>query len=132
MAFRIRDLLVAVAPIGLDGRLIDFPNVADDCTRCTGLTADCPGCSRIQCSEFPTRNFGHDMTIYEAVSDFQAGQLVLVKAQLKIAQQRDLAAGREAREELGSPDAAELEMLERRLEEALEEVRRQRREAPNG
>jgi hypothetical protein len=129
MAFRIKDLLVAVAPVGVDGRLIDFPNAFDDCTRCTGLTPDCPGCSRVQCSDYPTRNYGLDMTIYEAVGEFQAAQLVLVKSQLKIAQQRDLAAGVEPREAMGTPDAAELEKLEKRLEEALEEVRRQRSQA---
>jgi hypothetical protein len=128
MAFRIKDLLVAVSPVGVDGRLIDFPNAYDDCSRCTGLTKDCPGCTRIQCSDYPTRNFGKDMTIYEAVAEFQSAQLVLLKAELKLAQQRDLAAGKEAREAMEAPDSPELEALERRLEEALEELRRQRSE----
>jgi hypothetical protein len=126
MAFRIKDLLIAVSPIDVDGRLIDFPNAYDNCTRCTGLTKDCPGCTRIQCSEHPTRNFGHDFTIYEAVTEFRQAELVLLQAELKIAQQRDLAAGGQAREALGEPDDDELEALERRLEEALKEVRKQR------
>src|SRR4051794_10150523 len=70
MAFRVRDLLVAVSPVDFRGIPIGLPNVADDCTRCTGFTADCSGCTRIQCSNYPTNNRGVDFTIYEAVQDF--------------------------------------------------------------
>jgi hypothetical protein len=122
MAFRVKDLLIAVAPVRLDGRLVDFPQAADDCTRCTGLTNACPGCTRIQCSEHPTRNFGRDTTIYEAVRDFRAAELLLLQSELKMAEQRQAAGGKKAAEE------ADLDLLERQLREALEEVQRARKQ----
>ena len=130
MAFRVKDLLIAVAPVGIDGRLIDFPNALDTCTRCTGLTPDCPGCSRVQCSDYPTRNYGRDFTIYEAVQEFQAAQLGLVQAQVKLAEQKSFAMGKERTEARAEED--DLEALEERLEDALEEVRRQRKAAASG
>jgi hypothetical protein len=121
MAFRVRDLLIAVMPVGEDGRLLDFPGAIDECSRCTGLTKDCPGCSRVQCSEHPTRNFGHDFTIYEAVADFQAAERALLRAELKLTAQRNLAAGLPPDDPAASE--ADLGALEKRLEEALKAVR---------
>ena len=123
MAFRVRDLLIAVMPVGEEGRLLDFPTAVDECTRCTGLTPDCPGCSRVQCSEAPTNNLGQDFTIYEAVADFQAAERALLRAELKLAEQRNLAAGRASDDPAGSQ--TDLAALEKRLEAALKEVRAQ-------
>src|SRR4051812_6578629 len=122
MAFRIRDLLIAVSPVDVRGIPRGLPNVADDCSQCTGLTKDCPGCSRIQCSDYPTRNHGIDFTIYEAVEDFRAAELLLLKAEMKLVQQRTTSARGKAAAEQPDEDA-ELEQLERSLTEALKEVR---------
>jgi hypothetical protein len=127
MAFRVKDLLIAVMPMGEDGQLVDFPGAIDECSRCTGLTPNCPGCSRVQCSDAPTRNFGEDFTIYEAVGEFQEAERALLRAELKLTEQRNLVAGRARDDAAGSePD---LGALEKRLAAALKEVRAQQKAA---
>jgi hypothetical protein len=125
MAFRIRNLLIAIRPMDEEGRLVGFANAVDECSRCTGLTPNCPGCSRVQCSEAPTRNYGRDFTIYEAIADFQAAERELLKAELKLTAQRNLAAGREADDD--GKTEVDLKALEKQLSAALKDVKAQQK-----
>jgi len=123
--FRIKDLLIAVSPV-IDKDLTKGGGAFDDCTRCTGLTGACPGCSRIQCSNFPTNNFGFDFTIYEAVAHFKEAELLLLKADMKMAQQRQAQGAAKktpmTKKMLLAEEMANLESLEEKLKEALAEV----------
>ncbi|GCE21153.1 hypothetical protein [Dictyobacter kobayashii] len=87
---------------------------------CVGCTNTCDaGCSRVQCSNYPTNNFA------EQQADIQAAQLLLLRAELRLALQ-----GRPRQPIASIPEpqrsAQELDLLEKHLQGALEEVRGER------
>ncbi len=93
---------------------------------CNGCTNTCDaGCSRIQCSNYPTNKFPA-----RELADLRAAQLALLKAELRLAQDAlDLAGTGAAAQSEGPEDLAR---LEKQMEEALKELRVERARVEKG
>jgi len=140
MAFRVKNLMITLLPTEAGGIVerichdVTIPVWETDggpggggggggcgnAYSCIGCTNTCDaGCSRVQCSEYPTNNFAPQMV------DIQAAQLLLLRAELRLALQ-----GR-PREPIAamtdqpvSPE--DIDLLEKHLTDALEELRQER------
>lgn len=144
MAFRIRDLVVDVWPVGPDvcGITNACPVVSvcpevpgsvvagGDCgngTTCRGCTNTCDGgCSRIQCSDFPEPSRGR----FAEVEALQLAELQLLQAELQVAIRRLDALQKPQIVTVEPTTADEMDILESRLQEAIEDVRERRARLP--
>jgi hypothetical protein len=156
MAFRIRDLMIAVLPPGagglgggcgvslggcggasfggpcgitLPGCGVSFPGcgvtLIGDCGNdytCKGCTNTCDaGCSRVQCSDYPTKEIPA-----QQFEDLRIAELLRLRAQMRIAIQERAVGG----PIVGAPELAprpeDIDQLEQHLQSALHELRQER------
>ena len=88
---------------------------------CNGCTNTCDaGCSRVQCSNYPTNNFPA-----QELTNLREAKLALLKAEMRLAQE-ELNRAAKGSDAPMPQSREELDFLEKRLEDALEELRAQR------
>ena len=140
MAFRIKDLMIAVLPPGAPSPAPDLfcldtmiwgdgggGGGGGGCGNqftCYGCTNTCDaGCSRVQCSQYPTNNFA------EQAADLRAAELLMLRAELRLALQGQ---PRQPIAQVPEPPRTrqDLNILETKLQEALEEIRQERERLP--